>query len=190
MNCLHPATYMDTTMVRQAGVTPSARSSRAPRRSSTSRLAGAGGRSGLYFNGLREARADPQAYDPEGEAEAARAQSRAHRACRLRYQHSSSEGGQAAPSDESMDTSARGDEAVSRILPLGETHARTGPVVAEQLDLVGCRAVEERLSVPNGDVGMESKPNFHSGCSKKMTSLSTASTVMISPSPPATSNDR
>ena len=34
--CLHPATYMDTTMVRRAGVTPSAPWNRAPRRSSMS----------------------------------------------------------------------------------------------------------------------------------------------------------
>ncbi|HTP82034.1 MAG TPA: SDR family NAD(P)-dependent oxidoreductase [Alphaproteobacteria bacterium] len=65
VNALHPATYMNTTMVRQAGVTPVSRvedgaaailnlaASPAPE-----------GRSGLYFNGLREARADAQAYDP------------------------------------------------------------------------------------------------------------------------------
>ncbi len=64
VNCLHPATFMDTTMVRLSGVKPI----------STVREGGAAilqlvespalaGRSGLYFNGLRESRADPQAYD-------------------------------------------------------------------------------------------------------------------------------
>ena len=65
VNCLHPATFMDTTMVRLSGVQPI----------STVEEGGAAilqlasspsleGRSGLYFNGLRESRADPQAYDP------------------------------------------------------------------------------------------------------------------------------
>jgi NAD(P)-dependent dehydrogenase (short-subunit alcohol dehydrogenase family) len=64
VNCLHPATYMDTTMVRLAGARPI----------STVEEGGAAilqlvespalaGRSGLYFNGLRESRADAQAYD-------------------------------------------------------------------------------------------------------------------------------
>jgi hypothetical protein len=63
-NCLHPATFMDTTMVRLSGVQPI----------STVEEGGAAilqlvgqpspeGVSGLYFNGLRESRADPQAYD-------------------------------------------------------------------------------------------------------------------------------
>ena len=42
------------------------------------------GRSGLYFNVLREARADPQAYDAAARAAAARAQPRTQRAQRLR----------------------------------------------------------------------------------------------------------
>jgi NAD(P)-dependent dehydrogenase (short-subunit alcohol dehydrogenase family) len=64
VNCLHPATYMDTTMVRQAGVTPW---------SSVEQGAEAilnlvfspdlEGRSGYYFDGLRESRANEQAYD-------------------------------------------------------------------------------------------------------------------------------
>ena len=64
VNTLHPATYMNTTMVRQAGVTPT---------SSVEQGADAilelalgpelEGKSGLYFNGQREARADAQAYD-------------------------------------------------------------------------------------------------------------------------------
>jgi NAD(P)-dependent dehydrogenase (short-subunit alcohol dehydrogenase family) len=64
VNCLHPATFMDTTMVRLSGVQPI----------STVEEGGAAilqlvgqpspeGVSGLYFNGLRESRADPQAYD-------------------------------------------------------------------------------------------------------------------------------
>jgi NAD(P)-dependent dehydrogenase (short-subunit alcohol dehydrogenase family) len=65
VNALHPATYMDTTMVRRAGAHPI----------STVEEGGEAilqlvaspmleGRSGLYFNGQREARADAQAYDP------------------------------------------------------------------------------------------------------------------------------
>jgi NAD(P)-dependent dehydrogenase (short-subunit alcohol dehydrogenase family) len=65
VNCLHPATFMDTTMVRLSGVQPI----------STIEEGGAAilqlamspslqGASGLYFSGMRESRADPQAYDP------------------------------------------------------------------------------------------------------------------------------
>ena len=36
VNCLHPATYMDTTMVREGGIRRSARSRKAPTRSSIS----------------------------------------------------------------------------------------------------------------------------------------------------------
>jgi NAD(P)-dependent dehydrogenase (short-subunit alcohol dehydrogenase family) len=64
VNCLHPATFMDTTMVRLSGVQPI----------STVEEGGAAilrlvdqpsleGVSGLYFNGMRESRADAQAYD-------------------------------------------------------------------------------------------------------------------------------
>jgi NAD(P)-dependent dehydrogenase (short-subunit alcohol dehydrogenase family) len=64
VSALHPATYMDTAMVRRAGVTPTSTvqegaeailnlaASPDPER-----------RSGRYFNGLREVRANPQAYD-------------------------------------------------------------------------------------------------------------------------------
>jgi NAD(P)-dependent dehydrogenase (short-subunit alcohol dehydrogenase family) len=63
VNCLHPATYMDTTMVREAGVTP--RSSVEEGAEAILNLAVSPDlRSGLYFNGLRESRADSQAYDP------------------------------------------------------------------------------------------------------------------------------
>jgi NAD(P)-dependent dehydrogenase (short-subunit alcohol dehydrogenase family) len=65
-NCLHPATYMDTTMVRLSGVQPI----------STVEQGGAAilqliesealaGRSGLYFSGMQESRADRQAYDED-----------------------------------------------------------------------------------------------------------------------------
>jgi NAD(P)-dependent dehydrogenase (short-subunit alcohol dehydrogenase family) len=66
VNALHPATYMDTTMVRQSGVTPI--SSVEEGAEAILKLAtspGLDGRSGLFFNGLREAHADAQAYDAE-----------------------------------------------------------------------------------------------------------------------------
>jgi NAD(P)-dependent dehydrogenase (short-subunit alcohol dehydrogenase family) len=64
VNSLHPATYMNTTMVRAGGITPI----------STVEQGGAAilhlaegddmaGKSGLFFNGLQQARAIPQAYD-------------------------------------------------------------------------------------------------------------------------------
>jgi NAD(P)-dependent dehydrogenase (short-subunit alcohol dehydrogenase family) len=64
VNSLHPATYMNTTMVRAGGATPM----------STVEEGGAAilhlatgddmeGRSGLFYNGLKEARANAQAYD-------------------------------------------------------------------------------------------------------------------------------
>jgi NAD(P)-dependent dehydrogenase (short-subunit alcohol dehydrogenase family) len=64
VNCLHPATYMDTTMVRLSGVQPI----------STVEQGGAAilqlvdspalaGRTGLYFSGMQESRANAQAYD-------------------------------------------------------------------------------------------------------------------------------
>jgi NAD(P)-dependent dehydrogenase (short-subunit alcohol dehydrogenase family) len=64
VNALHPATYMNTTMVRDGGITPV----------STVEQGGeailhlavgddVAGKSGLFFNGMREAQANPQAYD-------------------------------------------------------------------------------------------------------------------------------
>src|SRR5437773_9019904 len=64
VNSLHPATYMNTTMVRAGGITPI----------STVEQGGAAilhlvngddvaDKSGLFFNGMNEARANPQAYD-------------------------------------------------------------------------------------------------------------------------------
>jgi len=64
VNSLHPATYMNTTMVRAGGITPI----------STVEQGGAAilhlvsgddvaGKTGLFFNGMQEAKANPQAYD-------------------------------------------------------------------------------------------------------------------------------
>ncbi|MGY8661063.1 SDR family NAD(P)-dependent oxidoreductase [Bradyrhizobium sp. UFLA05-109] len=66
VNSLHPATYMNTTMVRAGGITPI----------STVEQGGdailhlvsgddVAGKSGRFFNGMNEARANPQAYDAE-----------------------------------------------------------------------------------------------------------------------------
>jgi NAD(P)-dependent dehydrogenase (short-subunit alcohol dehydrogenase family) len=66
VNALHPATYMNTTMVRQSGVTPS--SSVEQGAEAILKLAISPeleGESGLYFNGQPEARADAQAYDAD-----------------------------------------------------------------------------------------------------------------------------
>ncbi len=65
VNSLHPATYMNTTMVREGGITPM----------STVEQGGDAilhlvtgddvkGKSGLFFNGMWEAQAHAQAYDP------------------------------------------------------------------------------------------------------------------------------
>jgi NAD(P)-dependent dehydrogenase (short-subunit alcohol dehydrogenase family) len=62
--CLHPASYMATTMVREAGVTPW--STVAQGGEAILNLAASPeleGRSGLYFDGLTETRANAQAYD-------------------------------------------------------------------------------------------------------------------------------
>jgi NAD(P)-dependent dehydrogenase (short-subunit alcohol dehydrogenase family) len=66
VNSLHPATYMNTTMVRAGGITPM----------STVEQGGEAilhlvtgddvvNKSGLFFNGMNEAKASPQAYDAE-----------------------------------------------------------------------------------------------------------------------------
>jgi NAD(P)-dependent dehydrogenase (short-subunit alcohol dehydrogenase family) len=70
VNCLHPATYMNTTMVRAGGITPV----------STVEEGGAAilhlvegddvaRQSGLFFNGLRQTQANPQAYDAKARAQ-------------------------------------------------------------------------------------------------------------------------
>jgi NAD(P)-dependent dehydrogenase (short-subunit alcohol dehydrogenase family) len=64
VNSLHPATYMNTTMVREGGITPI----------STVEQGGAAilhlvagddmaGKTGLFFNGMQQSQANPQAYD-------------------------------------------------------------------------------------------------------------------------------
>ncbi|GGC59213.1 SDR family NAD(P)-dependent oxidoreductase [Chelatococcus reniformis] len=66
VNALHPSSYMNTTMVRLAGVEPW---SKVEDGAAAILNLAAGpaldGRSGLYFNVLAEARADPQAYDAD-----------------------------------------------------------------------------------------------------------------------------
>jgi NAD(P)-dependent dehydrogenase (short-subunit alcohol dehydrogenase family) len=69
VNCLHPATYMDTTMVRESGVAPI--SSVEEGAAAIMELAASAdfeGRSGLYFDRQRPARAHPQAYDETARA--------------------------------------------------------------------------------------------------------------------------
>jgi NAD(P)-dependent dehydrogenase (short-subunit alcohol dehydrogenase family) len=69
VNALHPSTYMNTTMVRRAGVTPiSTVEQGAEAILNLASGPALEGRSGLYFNVLREARADRQAYDAEARA--------------------------------------------------------------------------------------------------------------------------
>ena len=66
VNCLHPATYMDTTMVREAGASPmSTVDEGAAAILNLVRSPALEGRSGLYFDRQRESRANPQAYDAE-----------------------------------------------------------------------------------------------------------------------------
>jgi len=66
VNTLHPATYMNTTMVRLAGVTPwSTVEQGADAILNLAVSPALEGQSGLYFNGLNETRADAQAYDPD-----------------------------------------------------------------------------------------------------------------------------
>jgi len=63
-NCLHPATYMNTTMVRQAGVTPiSTTDEGATAILNLAVAAPLDQQTGLFFNGLNPSRANPQAYD-------------------------------------------------------------------------------------------------------------------------------
>ncbi len=68
-NSLHPATLMDTPMVEKAGATP--RSTVAEGTEAVMRLAVSSELeqvSGLFFNGVRETRANEQAYDGEARA--------------------------------------------------------------------------------------------------------------------------
>ena len=64
VNCLHPATYMDTTMVREGGISPiSTVDEGAAAILNLVRSPALEGRSGLYFDRQRESRANQQAYD-------------------------------------------------------------------------------------------------------------------------------
>jgi len=64
VNCLHPATYMATTMVREAGVSPISTVEEGADAILNLVLSPAlAGRSGLYFNRKQETRAHAQAYD-------------------------------------------------------------------------------------------------------------------------------
>jgi NAD(P)-dependent dehydrogenase (short-subunit alcohol dehydrogenase family) len=62
VNSLHPATFMDTTMVREAGVSPVSTVQQGA--DATLRLITQDVGSGHFFNGTSEAVANPQAYDP------------------------------------------------------------------------------------------------------------------------------
>lgn len=64
VNALHPATYMNTTMVREGGVTPTSTVEQGGR-AILHLIEGddVAGKSGLFFNGMNEAQAIPQAYD-------------------------------------------------------------------------------------------------------------------------------
>src|SRR5580704_13181911 len=65
VNALHPATFMDTKMVRDFGTPRSTVEEGALAILKLAISAEIDGRSGLYFNGQEEARADAQAYDPQ-----------------------------------------------------------------------------------------------------------------------------
>jgi NAD(P)-dependent dehydrogenase (short-subunit alcohol dehydrogenase family) len=66
VTCLHPATYMDTTMLRRAGVTPlSTVEERAQAVVNLAASPAVEGRTRLYFNSQREAKAKAQAYDAD-----------------------------------------------------------------------------------------------------------------------------
>jgi NAD(P)-dependent dehydrogenase (short-subunit alcohol dehydrogenase family) len=68
--CLHPATYMATTMVRLAGVTPwSTVEQGAEAILNLAAAPALEGRTGLYFDGLREARPQAQAADLKARAQ-------------------------------------------------------------------------------------------------------------------------
>ena len=65
VNALHPATFMDTKMVRDFGTPRSTVEEGALAILKLAISAEIDRRSGLYFNGQEEARADAQAYDPD-----------------------------------------------------------------------------------------------------------------------------
>jgi NAD(P)-dependent dehydrogenase (short-subunit alcohol dehydrogenase family) len=64
VNCLHPATYMDTTMVREGGISPISTVDEGAAAILNLVLSpDLEGRTGLYFDRQRVSRANPQAYD-------------------------------------------------------------------------------------------------------------------------------
>src|SRR3954462_11607707 len=64
VNALHPATYMNTTMVREGGITPISTVEQGGEAILHLAIGGdVAGKTGLFFNGMQEARANPQAYD-------------------------------------------------------------------------------------------------------------------------------
>src|SRR3954452_919114 len=64
VNALHPATYMDTTMVREGGITPISTVEQGGEAILHLAIGGdVAGKTGMFFNGMQEARANPQAYD-------------------------------------------------------------------------------------------------------------------------------
>jgi NAD(P)-dependent dehydrogenase (short-subunit alcohol dehydrogenase family) len=66
VNALHPSSYMNTTMVRRAGVSPMSKVETGAEAILQLAVSSAiNGKSGLYFNVMNEARANPQAYDAE-----------------------------------------------------------------------------------------------------------------------------
>ena len=66
VNALHPATYMNTAMVRRAGVTPMSTVEQGAEAILNLATGSDGTRhSGCYFNGLRQARAAAQSYDAD-----------------------------------------------------------------------------------------------------------------------------
>lgn len=70
VNCLHPATFMNTAMVTRGGITPVSAVEQGG--AATMRLItdpALDGITGQFFDGLRTARALPQAYNPQFRAE-------------------------------------------------------------------------------------------------------------------------
>jgi|ERR1700722_2378067 NAD(P)-dependent dehydrogenase (short-subunit alcohol dehydrogenase family) len=65
VNALHPATFMNTRMVRDFGAPRSTVEEGALAILKLATSAELDGKSGLYFNGQEEAQADAQAYDPQ-----------------------------------------------------------------------------------------------------------------------------
>jgi NAD(P)-dependent dehydrogenase (short-subunit alcohol dehydrogenase family) len=69
VNCVHPATFMDTAQVREAGVSPWVPASAGVPAVLALATGEAGAKhTGTFFDGTRPARADPSVYDPEARA--------------------------------------------------------------------------------------------------------------------------